>query len=630
MFLAIAAAVVVTSLAMFGVWRRLFQRLFRDLYTIYVSASFVRTVRSACRRGKLFIDVFEEIVAKNPQKTFLVFHSESYSYAQVDAQANRVARVLADLGLGSHDTLALVMSNEPAFIWVYLGVHKLGARIAVVNHHLMADALRSSILSCAPKLVLVGDGHDEDLPARVAALRPELGVPLYSYNPASSLACSRCGSGTDLPCFSGLMTKSTGDPPPSGTRAGVKLSDPAAFIFTSGTTGLPKPAIVTHKKMLQCGHNYSPVGFSSDEVMYLTLPLYHASALNLALLNVISVGATVVLREKFSVSQFWSDCVRHRVTCFQYIGEMLRYLVNTAPVPEETQHRVWAVVGNGLRADIWEQFQRRFQVKHIYEFYGSTEVPATAINLFNVPGSVGRLSPLLSRLTNLILVRVDEVTGELYRDTGGMCQRIAPGSRGVMLLKLTERVQFDGYLGPASHTRKRIVRDVLEVGDFYVNTNDVFSLDADYNLFFKDRIGDSFRWKGENVSTAEVSNVMNTASFVQDTNVFGVNVPGYEGKTGMAAINLKENHEIDSEKIEELSNLCRSKLPGYARPRFLRFQRQMSLTSTFKQQKTDLAREGYNTQVVRDPLFYLDRTKDQFKPLDETAHRKIILGEIAL
>ncbi|GFR88905.1 very long-chain acyl-CoA synthetase [Elysia marginata] len=363
------------------------------------------------------------------------------------------------------------------------------------------------------------------------------------------------------------MTQTSGDPVTPNLRAGVKLSDPAAFIFTSGTTGLPKPAIITHKKMIICGHNYSPVGFSSEDVMYLTLPLYHASALNLALLNVITAGATVALREKFSVSQFWQDCVRHDVTCFQYIGEMLRYLVNTAPVPEETQHKVWAVVGNGLRSDIWAQFTQRFQVKHVFEFYGSTEVPATAINLFNIPGSVGRLSPLLSRLMNLILVKVDEVSGELYRKPDGTCEQITPGSYGVMLLKLTDRVQFDGYLGPAADTRKRIVQDVLEPGDFYVNTSDVFSLDSEYNLFFKDRIGDSYRWKGENVSTAEVSNVMNTASFVQDTNVFGVKVPGYEGKTGMAAINLKENQEVDSEKLEELSDLCRNKLPGYARPR---------------------------------------------------------------
>lgn len=413
-------------------------------------------------------------------------------------------------------------------------------------------------------------------------------------------------------------------------RAGVKLSDTAAFIFTSGTTGLPKPAIITHKKMIISAHSYCPVGFSSNDVLYLPLPLYHASALNLALLNVICVGATVVLREKFSASQFWQDCVNHDVTCFQYIGEMLRYLVNTPQVPEDRQHKVWAAVGNGLRADIWAQFKHRFQVKRIFEFYGSTEVPATTINFFNVPGSVGRLSPLLSRLLNQILVKVDEVSGELYRKPDGTCQLVSPGSYGVMLTKLTEKVQFDGYLGPAAETRKRIVQDVLEQGDFYVNTNDIFTLDADFNLYFKDRIGDSFRWKGENVSTAEVSNVMNTASFVQDTNVFGVKVPGYEGKTGMAAINLKENYEVDSEKLEELSVLCRSKLPGYARPRFLRFQRQMSLTSTFKQQKTDLIKEGYDAHVVRDPLYYLDRSKDEFKPLDEAAYDKIVHGEISL
>ncbi|GFN75279.1 very long-chain acyl-coa synthetase-like [Plakobranchus ocellatus] len=632
MFLTIIAATAVAiTLASLMVVALLYPGIYRDVYTIIVFMRIVRLVKRSCTKPKFIIDRFEEVVAQHPDKIFLVFHKKRFSYATVDSQANRVARVLTSLGFRAGDTLALIMSNEPAFIWIYLGVQKIGGRIALVNHHLMAEGLRHSIVSCAPKMVLVGDGLDEYLPARVEALEPALDIPVYTYNPMSPTADTKKGSpASGLPCFSTLMVNTSADAVSPRLRAEVRLSDPGAFIFTSGTTGLPKPAIITQKKMIVTSHSYSPVGFSSNEILYLTLPLYHASALNLALLNVISAGATIVLREKFSVSQFWHDCVEHDVTCFQYIGEMLRYLVNSPRVPEEKQHKVWAVVGNGLRADIWDEFKKRFQVDHIYEFYGATEVPATMINLFNVPGSVGRLSPLLSRLMNLILVKIDDESGELYRNAEGKCQPIQPGSNGVMLLKLSSKVQFDGYLGPAADTRKRIVNDVLEDGDFYVNTNDVFFLDGNYNLFFKDRVGDSFRWKGENVSTAEVSNVMNTASFIQDTNVYGVKVQGCEGRAGMAAVNLKSNEEVDTEKLEELSKICRTKLPGYARPRFLRFQRQMSLTSTFKQQKTDLLREGYDPQVVQEPLFYLDRAKDEFKELDETAYKKITLGEIAL
>ncbi|KAK7011771.1 very long-chain acyl-CoA synthetase, partial [Biomphalaria glabrata] len=319
--------------------------------------------------------------------------------------------------------------------------------------------------------------------------------------------------------------------------------------------------------------------------------------------------------------------------------------------PNENRHSVTKAIGNGLRQDIWTKFRRRFQIRHIYEFYGSTELPASCSNLFNVPGSVGRLSPLIRYFTNLILVRIDPNTNEPFRNQLGRCELIKTGEFGILLARLTDKVTFDGYLGPASDTSCRIIKDVLEVGDFYVKTDDVFTLDSHYNLYFKDRIGDSFRgvhleevypflayifiddlyrWKGENVSTAEVSNVMNAADFILDTNVFGVEIPGCEGKAGMAAINIKDNEDLDGSKISELGHLCREKLPGYARPRFLRVQQQMSLTSTFKQQKTDLVKDGFNPSTVREPLYYLDRSTDEYKPLADEIYQEIINGQLAM
>ncbi|CAL1533787.1 unnamed protein product [Lymnaea stagnalis] len=426
------------------------------------------------------------------------------------------------------------------------------------------------------------------------------------------------------------MTQASDAPIDPALRADVTLTDPSAFIFTSGTTGLPKPAIITHKKALLCSYSYGASGFSERDVMYLTLPLYHSSALNLALLNVINVGATMVLREKFTASQFWSDCSKYQVTSFQYIGEMLRYLVNTPPNPSEQFHKVTTAVGNGLRADVWGEFQARFKVARIFEFYGSTELPATVTNLFNIPGSVGRLSPLLSRVTKMILVDLDPDVKQPFRDKTGRCVLTKPGGSGVLLAKLSEKRTFDGYLGAPSATNSRIMKDVLEVGDFYVNTDDVFLIDGEYNLYFKERIGDGFRWKGENVSTAEVSNVLNSVDYVLGTNVFGVEIPGCEGKAGMVAINLKDSETLDDTKIQELGSLCREKLPSYARPRFLRFQHQMSLTSTFKQEKTVLAKEGFDPKVVEEPLYYLDRTNDEYKALDSEVYSEIVRGQLAL
>ncbi|CAG5125654.1 unnamed protein product [Candidula unifasciata] len=623
MLLGLLSFFITTILVIATLLRIYYPPLWRDVYTIFVNISLLRAVKKAFASKEFIIDQFERQVLIKPQHPFIIFKDEIFTYSAVNQQANRVAFSLQKLGIGPGDTIALVMSNEPAFLWIYLGVQKLGARIALVNHYLVCDALRHSITSCSPKLVIVGQGFDDKLPDRVYNLKPQLEVPVYAYRPEPK-------NQSNFPSFSDLMSQVSDGQFPSTFRSELKLSDPCTFIFTSGTTGLPKPAIISHKKTILCSHSYSPVGFSSKEIMYLTLPLYHASALNLAFLNVINVGATLVLRDKFSSSQFWADCVQHNVTCFQYIGEMLRYLVNSPEKPEEQQHKVWAAIGNGLRPDIWVRVKSRFQIDQIFEFYGSTELPATVANLFNVAGSVGRLSPLLSKLTKLILVKVDLENGEPFRNASGRCELIQPGEFGLLLAQLTEKVTFDGYLGPASDTSSRIIKDVLEVGDFYVNTNDVFTMDAEYNLFFKDRIGDSFRWLGENVSTAELSNLMNTATFVQDTNVFGVEVPGYEGKTGMAAINLKEGEELDDEKVHELGSLCRQKLPGYARPRFLRFQRQMSLTTTFKQQKTELIKEGFDPQNVDEPLYYLDRSSDAFRRLDDKTYKDILKGHITL
>ncbi|KAH9520285.1 hypothetical protein Btru_060427 [Bulinus truncatus] len=593
----------------------------RDIYTIFIGIRTKRTMINSIRSNTFLIDLFERQVSRRRKHPFLVFKEETYSYEDADRMANRVGRVLLKLGVATGDIVAVAMSNEPAFVFLYLGVLKIGARITLVNHHLKGEALRHSIICSGPKIVILGKDLENDLPQRVANLEPKVPLPTYVYH------------SNKQEIFPSLQTHlkeesdSTIDP---SVRSNVKLTDPAAYILTSGTTGLPKPAIITHMKALQCSHVYSPVGFSKHEVLYLTLPLYHASGLNLALHNVISVGATLVLREKFSASHFWSDCCKYNVTSFQYIGEMLRYLVNLPTDPNENRHCVTKAIGNGLRQDIWTNFKRRFQVAHIYEFYGSTELPAGCTNFFNVPGSVGRWSPLLRSFSNLIIVRIDPNTNEPFRDQHGRCELIKPGEYGVMLAKLTDKITFDGYLGPASDTSSRIIKDILEEGDFYVNTNDVFSLDSQYNLYFKDRLGDSFRWKGENVSTAEVSNAMNSAEFVMDTNVYGVEIPGCEGKAGMAAINLRGNEHPDQSKISELGHLCREMLPGYARPRFLRFQHQMSLTSTFKQQKVDLVKDGFNPEHVKDPLYYLDRSTDEYKPLANEVYQEIMNGELAL
>uniref|UniRef100_A0A0B7BKD3 Long-chain-fatty-acid--CoA ligase n=1 Tax=Arion vulgaris TaxID=1028688 RepID=A0A0B7BKD3_9EUPU len=340
-----------TVVLFIGVVRIVYPPLWRDLYTLFVNIRVIRRVKKAYLAQELVIDQFERQALLRSKHPLIIFKDQRFTYSEVNRQANRVAHSLVKLGIRQGNVIAIVMTNEPAFLWIYLGVQKLGARVALVNHHLLSEGLRYSITSCAPKLVITGSGQGDSITERVTHLQPKLDIPLYTYHPEHNV---------DLPIFSEIMAEVSDDPFPASFRSGVRLSDPCAFIFTSGTTGLPKPAIISHKKAILCSYCFSPVGFSSKEIMYLTLPLYHSSALNLAFLNVINVGATIVLREKFSVSDFWPDCVKYKVTCFQYIGEMLRYLVNSAEKPDERHHKIWAAIGNGLRPDIWIKFKSRF------------------------------------------------------------------------------------------------------------------------------------------------------------------------------------------------------------------------------------------------------------------------------
>ena len=353
------------------------------------------------------------------------------------------------------------------------------------------------------------------------------------------------------------------------------------------------------------------------DIIYLPLPLYHSNAVLIGLGSSLVTGAGVALRRKFSASQFWSDVRKYDASIFVYIGELCRYLLNQPKASDERNHRLRLAVGNGLRPDIWEAFQRRFGVPLIREFYAATEGNAPIFNFEGRPGMLGRLRP------GQVLVRCDEATGEILRDRKGLCNEAQEGDRGILLIHINPLYSFDGYVDQKA-TQGKVVTDVFRRGDRYFNSGDLLLLHEDGWVSFADRIGDTFRWKGENVSTNEVAEVLNGAKGVLETNVYGVSVPGTEGRAGMATISANGEFEI-----AELARFVCQRLPAYQRPYFVRLQQEgLRTTGTFKHQKTAYREEGYDPKRVRDPLYFLDG--DRYVPIDDQVFRKLQTGELAL
>ncbi|XP_025222950.1 bile acyl-CoA synthetase isoform X2 [Theropithecus gelada] len=412
-------------------------------------------------------------------------------------------------------------------------------------------------------------------------------------------------------------------PVPADLRAGITWRSPALFIYTSGTTGLPKPAILTHERVLQMSKMLSLFGATADDVVYMVLPLYHVMGLVVGILGCLELGATCVLAPKFSASCFWDDCRQHGVTVILYVGELLRYLCNMPQQPEDRTHTVRMAMGNGLRADVWEAFQQRFGPIRIWEIYGSTEGNMGLVNYVGRRGALGKMNCLLRMLSPFELVQFDMEAEEPVRDNQGFCIPVGLGEPGLLLTKVVSHQPFVGYRGPRELSERKLVRNVRQSGDVYYNTGDVLAMDSEGFLYFRDRLGDTFRWKGENVSTHEVEGVLSQVDFLQQVNVYGVCVPGCEGKVGMAAVQLAPGQTFDGQK---LYRHVRAWLPAYATPHFIRIQDAVEVTSTFKLMKTRLVREGFNVGIVVDPLFVLDNQAQSFRPLTAETYQAVCEG----
>lgn len=561
--------------------------------------------------------------SSHPEAIALICEDEVINWRELNARANRVAATLKEQGVGQGDTVSLFMQNRVEFVVQLLAINKIGGVASLINTNLTRQQLTHCIMLTESKKCIVG----EELIEPLNEIREELNLEdgkdyLFVHDegnqPPPNWAVTLNSRDDSLPS----------DNHPETTTA--KMGDTAFYIFTSGTTGLPKAAIVSHKRMLPTSEMSANglLRITREDRMYNCLPLYHGTGLMIGLTAAFHVGASTVIRRRLSVSQFWDDIRKHECTSFVYIGEFIRYIMSRPETPEDKVNPVRTIVGNGLRPDIWMDFKQRFGIDRIGEFYGASEGNGGFANVFNKDCTVGLgIAPVK-------LVKYDVAEDEIIKTPEGRCEEVADGEPGLLLIQVTDRSKFEGYTsGDASE--KKLIRDAFEAGDCYFNSGDLMkTVDVGFSFGqkhyqFVDRVGDTFRWKSENVSTNEVGEIINSYPDIIFTNVYGVEIPGTDGRAGMAAVVFREGTSIDTVDVKALSQHILDNLPGYARPIFIRILEKLPTTTTHKLQKNDLRDQAYHLDKVDNDLLVLKPGEEGYTRLDSDFYDQIIQRKIA-
>ncbi|MDX1497745.1 MAG: long-chain-acyl-CoA synthetase [Salinisphaeraceae bacterium] len=559
--------------------------------------------------------LLEEQAEKNPRNIAIKYLDRQINYQEFNEQANRIAHYLAERGVGSGDAVAVLMENRPEVLFAVAGVVKLGAVASMINTSQRGDVLVHSLTLVKPKQIIVGAELVEALDEVSKELDEDVreNGRLYMAEEPGQKAPK---SYVDLDAE--LAKQSTENPRTTGE---VTLAQPAYYIFTSGTTGLPKASVMSHLRWMRACYamGQASIHMKPDDVFYCCLPLYHNNALTLAFSSALGVGASLALARKFSASRFWDDILHYDATVFCYIGELCRYLLAQPESPAEKQHRVRACMGNGLRPEIWDEFKERYGIDHINEFYGASEGNLAFTNAFNVDRTAG-FCPL-----PFTIVKYDIEADEPVRDDKGQLIKVKKGENGLLITEVTERMNFEGYTDPEA-SEKKLLRNVFEEGDCWFNTGDLVKHQGFKHIAFVDRLGDTFRWKGENVATTEVEGAVAAWPQVETACVYGVQVPGADGRAGMAAIT--PNCDLKDFDLKGFAEELGEALPSYAMPLFLRFREAQEVTGTFKFRKVELKEQGFDPDACGEPVYAL--VKGEYLPVDAKLFAQIEAGEVKL
>ena len=548
------------------------------------------------------LNFFEKNVKRYPNEIAFVFKEQEITWQEADLKVSQYGAFLQSQGITKGDCFALLMDNSADFLMLLLAAHRIGAIAALINTTVTGEGLKHVVTIVDAKAAVLGASHLEKF---------ESSMPEVELN---SLKLFVIKDSKDVPegytnINSASLNSGGVEPHP------LKIKDVAMYIYTSGTTGLPKAALITNGRAVKTSYAGQFFGFRAKQkdILYLTLPLYHATGLLWSWAGCLRAGATTVIKEKFSASEFWPDVRKHNVTMFGYVGELCRYLMNLEPNEDDQNHHLRVISGNGLRPDIWEKFQTRFKIPKIRELYGATEGVGALVNTHGRPGMVGRYQK------GSLVVKCDLETGEPLKNSEGFCESVDFGETGLFISELSKLATFEGYLDKQA-SNKKIMTDVMKDGDTWFNSGDLLTRHENNWLSFADRVGDTYRWKSENVSTMEVAAIINKYPEVLDSNVYGVEVQSADGRAGMALMNVSNNFdfEVFSDHIEKNMNT-------FQRPCFVRIAEVMKTTGTFKHQKEDLKKQGFDPSMIEDKLYFYQKGK--YVEIDQPLYERIQSGE---
>ena len=546
---------------------------------------------------------FELTAAKYPGNIAMYYEDEIITYRDFNCRANKIAHYLQSQGVGKGDVVGLYMEDRPEFLINLVAIAKTGACTALVNTAQTGKVLIHSLNLVDAMMCIVG----EELTEAFAEVQKDLNMAhnkaYFVADSSSPTARKKAPKG-----FIDLIAESQGEKNSNlPVTATIQRSDHFVYIYTSGTTGMPKATITDHNRYATAfGMINVVMQLNQNDIFYLPLPLFHATGLIPCWGSALSAGAAIVIRRKFSASTFWDDIDKYQATIFGYVGEMCRYLLNQPRKPSDGQHSLKKMFGNGLRPGIWKEFKERFQVPHILEFYGASEGNAAFMNIFNIDNTVG--------VGKATLVKYDKETESIVRDAEGHLVKVEQGEPGLLIGEITPKTPFIGYT-QKDKTESAILRDVFKKGDAWFNTGDMLRNIGCAHYQFVDRLGDTFRWKGENVSTTQVENIIGSYADVAGCAVYGVEIPDTNGKAGMATITPQENVQLDFAALHEYIS---KNLPSYAIPVFLRIKTEIDTTGTFKYKKADLKTDGYDKAKVSDQLYVALAKGKEYTPLSDT------------
>ncbi|CAD6227692.1 GSCOCG00001372001-RA-CDS [Cotesia congregata] len=589
----------------------------RDLIALSRFIRLMWAIKCHEKKNRSVADVFQQFVAKHPNKSCFVFEDREWTFQEIEDLSNKVAYVFKSHGYRKGDVVALLMENRPEYVAIWLGLSKLGVTIPLINTNLRKTSLLHCINVARCQALIFSDELSESVSEIASSLDAKIALYKFDGKPNTN------SSGLKEKDLSVLLDDASSSPlvlQEKGT-----YNDKLMYIYTSGTTGLPKAAVITNYKfMFIAGAMYYLGKFKTSDRFYTPLPLYHTAGGIVCVGQVLLQGATCVIRKKFSASAYFDDCRKYNCTVAQYIGEMCRYILASPPKPEDKQHKVRAIFGNGLRPQIWSEFIERFNIKQVAEFYGATESNANITNVDNKVGAIGFVSRIIPAVYPISIIKVN-ADGDPIRNEKGLCQECKPNEPGVFIGKIIPNNPHRAFLGYVDEkaSERKVIHNVFKKGDSAFHSGDIVVADEFGYLYFKDRTGDTFRWKGENVSTSEVEAILSNLTNYRDCVVYGVEVTGSEGRAGMAAIH-DENETLD---LNEFVKNVKENLPSYGRPLFIRILTKIDLTGTFKLKKKDLQEEGYNPRKVNDKLYYLD-PKSGYQLITPEVYDQILQGKI--